>query len=711
MLESNADPDAFVRSLRSQIPTPVVSQQQSTTSFLLLRTSDTTYVVAVEHRFPLKDFENLTAGENTVVLALYRSPRAEPDSLRLATAAELPLTGQTVSVPVVQESFDGTLVVAERHPLTTGVIRVLPETVAAIGLLLTTVFTLFSWMMGRRRGLLRQLTSEKARLDLVIAEHPRTLGELEANLERYRRILDSSPDIIVLLTLDSGRVTILNRQDLLGHDSASFNLIGLAKILAADALVGFAEAMDTVCRNPDRTIESEARVRNANDEWEWIRYRLAAIPEPNRKEPNHIVAVITKITEIKKAAEKQAQLEHQLRQAQRLEALGQLAGGVAHDLNNVLAAIMSLAELVGLEPQSEQATTDLAEVKQTTRRGAALVRQLLIFARHDLPSRAAIDLNAVVSGFEHLLHRTLSQSIGVEVQLTPNLPAILGDPSEIEQVLLNLAINARDAMAGGGLLRIETTLVWLDEIYAETHADVTCGPYVRLLVADTGSGMSPEVQARIFDPFYTTKPVGQGTGLGLATVYGILTQQGGHIDVYSEQGHGTAFKLYFPIADREAAVASHRPKEVIRRGDGRRVLLVEDEDVIRAATARILVGHGYEVVTAANGPSAAAIALTQHFDLAVVDIVMPGGMSGRDVVAKLRNNQPDLAALYMSGYSEEFMAAGNTERGGGTGGVLLLEKPFQAEELLRLADRALADRALVDSEPANGVGVDGRLPV
>ena len=342
-----------------------------------------------------------------------------------------------------------------------------------------------------------------------------------------------------------------------------------------------------------------------------------------------------------------------------------------------------LVDGIGLITQQSRA--DVNEIKKSSRRGADLVRQLLVFARRDPAQPAPVDLNEIVTGVQSLLARTLSQAIELEVSLAANLPPVLADPASLEQVLLNLAVNARDAMEGHGQLTLETSLVWLDDRYAETRPGVAAGPFVRLMVTDDGCGMTQEVQARIFDPFFTTKAIGDGTGLGLATVYGIVIQLGGHIDVYSEPGRGTAFKLYLPLEPVAGGPAAAVPPQPLRSGFGQTIWLVEDEETLRRSTERLLRHHGYEVTVAADGPSAVALGQQRHFDLALVDMVMPGGLSGRDVVSRLRERDPHLPAVFVSGYSEAVMA----RHGALDTASVLLEKPFAAEDLLRLVAEAL----------------------
>jgi PAS domain S-box-containing protein len=347
-------------------------------------------------------------------------------------------------------------------------------------------------------------------------------------------------------------------------------------------------------------------------------------------------------------------LEGQLLQAQKMEAIGRLAGGIAHDFNNMLTAVMSYSDLllqdltVG-DPRRE----DVAEIASAARRAAGLTRQLLAFSRQQVLQAWPLDLNTTVVEIQKLLGRLIGADVEVQTHLEPRLGIVKADPGQIEQVLMNLAVNARDAMADGGRLIIETANVMLDDAYVRTHPVTAPGEYVRLTVSDTGSGMSPETQARIFEPFFTTKERGKGTGLGLSTVYGIVKQSGGCVWVYSEPGSGTTFKIYLPRVD--AVPAEVAPPE--RRASGHQgsevILLVEDDAAVRTVVARILRAGGYAVVEAANGAQALRICENPAIglDLIITDIVMPE-MGGREFARLLRELRPDSRMLFMSGYTE-----------------------------------------------------------
>jgi PAS domain S-box-containing protein len=371
-------------------------------------------------------------------------------------------------------------------------------------------------------------------------------------------------------------------------------------------------------------------------------------------------------------------LEAALHQAQKLETVGQLAGGVAHDFNNLLAVILHSSEFALSTLDGHPAAEEVQEIRAAADRAAALTRQLLVFSRREIPQPQLLDLNSVVASVDRLLSRTIGEHIVLEPVLDPTAPSVLADPNHLEQVLLNLAVNARDAMPDGGTLRIETSTVTIDEEYARVHADVQAGEYVRLAVSDTGRGMPEEVRERAFEPFFTTKPKGTGTGLGLATTYGIVKQIGGHIEIYSEVATGTAVKVYLPIA---AGQATERPRDepvAVRPGGGERILVVEDEEAVRRIAERILGGHGYEVISAARPEQ--ALEQAANVDLVLTDIVMPG-MSGVTLVERLREDVERLPAIFMSGYTDR---PGALPRD-----AAFLSKPFSRHELLEQVARAL----------------------
>ncbi|QJW94675.1 PAS domain S-box protein [Frigoriglobus tundricola] len=389
-------------------------------------------------------------------------------------------------------------------------------------------------------------------------------------------------------------------------------------------------------------------------------------------------------------------LEDQFRQAQKMEAVGQLAAGVAHDFNNLLTIINGYSDLLlqGLAAD-DPARNLVAEILKAGERSAGLTRQLLAFSRQQVLAPRVLDINAVVTDTEKMLRRLIGEDVRLTTTLAPDLWAVRADPGQVEQVLMNLAVNARDAMPRGGRLTIETRNVDLDGAYARTNPDARAGPHVLLSVMDTGVGMTPEVQAKIFEPFFTTKGPGKGTGLGLATVYGVVKQSGGHVGVYSEVGVGTAFKVYLPRAERAPGESpSHSGLRAAPRGT-ETVLLVEDEDGVRALTRRVLTGSGYTVIEAADGDEAVRLATVHEgpIHLLVTDVVMPGP-GGRVVAERVAELHPGIRVLFVSGYTDDAVIRHGVLREG----VNFLQKPF-APILLAFKVREALDAPSGNRQP------------
>lgn len=381
----------------------------------------------------------------------------------------------------------------------------------------------------------------------------------------------------------------------------------------------------------------------------------------------------------------QQSLEDQLRQSQKMEAVGRLAGGIAHDFNNILTAIqMSSSFLLADLPETDERRGDAVEIMKAADRAAALTRQLLTFSRRQALNPRLVLLNDVISGLDGMLRRVVPENIEVGTSLQPQLHGVRADPGQLEQVILNLAINAADAMPEGGRLDLRTSNTRVDSAFSAAHLGVSPGSYVCLTVSDTGHGMDKETVEKIFDPFFTTKPVGKGTGLGLATVHGIVAQSGGKIWVYSEPGHGTTFKIYLPMSEG-AVTAPILPAVRQIAAPTETLLLVEDEEATREAVHRSLTRAGYKVLVATNGAEALRIVNANGAEIALVlsDTMMPE-MGGLELARQLREKRPEIAVLMMSGYTEAAPARGFP-------GVDLpfIEKPFTAADLLTAIDAVL----------------------
>jgi PAS domain S-box-containing protein len=395
-------------------------------------------------------------------------------------------------------------------------------------------------------------------------------------------------------------------------------------------------------------------------------------------------------------------MEEQLRQAQKMDAVGQLAGGVAHDFNNLLTVITSYGQfLLNALPEQDPRRSDAHQITQAAARAASLTRQLLAFSRRQVLQPQVLDLNDVIGDMERLLRRVISEDIALVTQFESGIGAVKADRGQIEQVVMNLVVNARDAMPNGGVLAISTRLVHLDAAYARRHAGVNAGKHVVFSVRDTGVGMDAATQQRIFEPFFTTKAKGKGTGLGLSTVYGIVRQSGGHIEVRSSPGRGTTFDIILPqVAAAMPAKAEHAIGPVLPRGS-ETVLIVEDEDAVRHIVRRVLEAQGYEIVEARDGNDALRICAHRgdRIDLVLSDVIMPG-MGGRELSRALATTRPTLPILFMSGYNEEGELA-DADLGLGPA---VLAKPFTSETLARHVREAL-DRRPTSRPPATGAQI------
>jgi two-component system, cell cycle sensor histidine kinase and response regulator CckA len=411
----------------------------------------------------------------------------------------------------------------------------------------------------------------------------------------------------------------------------------------------------------------------------WFELRLQPVPEG-------VCILSLDVTAAKQTALALVRSEEQLRQSQKMEAIGRLAGGVAHDFNNLLSVVLSYAQLLLAEPEASEAMrADLEEIRKAGERGAELTARLLTFSRQQLVEQRVLDLNEIVGNMKKLLRTLTGEDVELRILPGKELGMIKADPGQIEQVVMNLVVNARDAMPNGGTITIETQNLELDFEYTAHHLGVAPGRYVMLAVSDTGTGIDKVTQERMFEPFFTTKARGKGTGLGLSTVFGIVQQSGGSIWAYSELGQGATFKVYLPRCEQtEHTLIPPLPAVGVRGSET--ILLVEDEQPVRAVASGILARHGYQVLEAGSGDEAlrASQAHPGAIDLLLTDVVMPR-MSGRELSERLMALRPQLKVLYMSGYTDDAILQHRVLESG----VLLLQKPLRPNTLLKRVREAL----------------------
>ena len=500
--------------------------------------------------------------------------------------------------------------------------------------------------------------------------------ELARHQNLLRQIIDANPSLIFVKDWE-GRFVLVNR--------ATAGIYGTT----VEALIGKTDAdfnpnkeeVEHFLRD-DREVMTSGRAKNiaeepvtnaATGETRWFQTTKVPLRQADGDVPK-LLGVATEITERKR-------LEEQLLQSQKMEAVGQLAGGVAHDFNNILTAIVGYADLLATEfAPNDRRLEDLEEIRKSARRAAALTRQLLAFSRKQVLEPRVLDVNEVVQNMDKMLRSLISESIRLETHYAANLFSARADPNQIEQVVMNLAINARDAMPEGGTLTIETANATLDEDYALRHISVMPGEYVMLAVSDTGCGMDEDTKSRIFEPFFTTKEQGTGTGLGLSTVYGIVKQHGGNIWLYSEPGKGSTFKVYLPAVQEQPEVVRKSAPHAMPKSGGETVLVVEDDEQLRRLAHRALAAQGYDVLEADRGSTAIDIARRHRgkIDLLLTDVVIPD-TNGRKLADHLRASRPGLRVLFMSGYPDGAMG----HNGMLETGVAYVAKPFTTEAITR----------------------------
>jgi len=533
---------------------------------------------------------------------------------------------------------------------------------------------------------IRDVTDRKRIEDELVRANEELGRRKDRQLWEYQNrlalVVDSSHDAIIAKNLD-GVITNWNKgaERIYGYKAEEVIGRPIALLAPADRRDEIVNIINDI--RAGRQVEHFETVRITKD---GKHLNVSISVSPIREEGGEIVGASTIARDV--TAQKKA--EDQLRQAQKMEAVGRLAGGVAHDFNNILGIITSCTELLRPKMGDDALTAELAGyIRDACKRGATLTRQLLAFSRKQPVQARVLELNERMQDVCKLLRPLMGDD--VSVVFIPRSPSafVEVDPGQLDQIVLNLAVNARDAMPQGGKFVMETDTADFDEAFVREHPPMKAGRYVMIAVSDNGIGMDEATRSRIFEPFFTTKEVGKGTGLGLATVYGIVKQSGGHIWVYSELGHGTSFKVFLPCADEKAGMARAVEEEMaFPRGEGITVLLVEDDQIMRRLTRRMLEEQGYSVVDAENGKAALQEAATYSgvIDLVLTDVVMPG-VSGPELVLHLMKSHPETKFVYMSGYTGELVADHGLRED-----VPLLEKPFTRTALLTTIQTVLRER-------------------
>ncbi len=527
---------------------------------------------------------------------------------------------------------------------------------------------------------------------LDVTKQRRAQQALKDSERRYRLLAENFTDVIWIIDLDLrlGYVSP-SIQSLTGFSFAEYKLLSV-ECMMRPASAELARnrlreelALEKGKADPARPIILELELCRKDGSTVWTEVKASFLRDAQGR-PKGVLGVTRDITQRRK-------LEEQLQQAQKMEVVGRLAGGVAHDFNNLLTAILGYCELLlDTLPAAGPTHQDVGEIKKAGEQAALLTRQLLAFSRRQVLQPKSLHLNRVVENLGKMLKRVIGEDIELSIVPGANLGRVMADPGQIEQVILNLAVNARDAMPQGGRLTIETAKVDLDEAYAGLHVQVQPGNYVLLSVTDTGCGMDAETRTHIFEPFFTTKELGKGTGLGLSMVYGIVRQSGGHIWVYSEPGQGTTFKIYLPRVEVQVPSSQGVQAPEVSCDGGETILLVEDEDLVRQIARRILQKHGYTILEARDGNEALHL-LEEHqgpVDLMLTDLVMPG-LGGLELARRLITRRPNLKVLFMSGYAENGIA----DKAPSGQELAYIQKPFAAQVLAREVRKVL-DASLPD---------------
>ncbi len=529
-----------------------------------------------------------------------------------------------------------------------------------------------------------ELEERTRQLEAEVEDRRRTEARLGESELRYRLLFHGNPHPMWVYSRDSLRFLAVNEAAvaLYGYAEAEFLQMTIRDIRPPEDV----PALTSFIASTEPQASTAGEWRHRRKDGSTIDVAISSHPLPFGGSDAMLV-LAQDVTGRK-------HLEAQLRQAQKMEAVGQLAGGVAHDFNNLLTAILGYSQLLrsrlSADPRSEL-VGHAVEIEKAGMRAAGLTRQLLAFSRQQVLQPKVLDLNEAILDMDKMLRRLLNADIELQTVPAPVLSRVKADPGQIEQVILNLVVNARDAMPDGGQLTIETANVYLDGSQLRGREDLTPGPFVMLAISDNGVGMDESVRARIFEPFYTTKEVGRGTGLGLSTVHGIVKQSGGHIEAYSELGKGTTFKVYLPEVDAPLDNQRTGPRDLAVRGGTETILVVEDDEIVRTMIVRTLREAGYHVLEAMRRDEALAICRTFRedrvpVDLMLSDVVMPG-MSIAELAAELRSLQPDLKVVYMSGYTDKSV----TRQGLLDSADSFIQKPFAGPTLLATLRTVLDD--------------------
>ncbi|MBV9217763.1 MAG: PAS domain S-box protein [Acidobacteria bacterium] len=503
--------------------------------------------------------------------------------------------------------------------------------------------------------------------------------EGEERIRQQAALIDTASDAIFVCDL---------KQNILSWNKGAERIYGWS----SDEVVG-RDLRDVLYHGKTEEVDVGANIVLEKGEWnsETTHRTRAGLPvvierrwtlvKNEEGEPDHILIINTDITERKSA-------EEQLLRAQRMESIGTLAGGIAHDMNNILSPILMAVDMFESESADERSLRWLSMIRENAARGAELIKQVLTFARGMAGERITVQIKHIIKDLVAVLKETFPKSISMKFDVEPDLWTISADPTQIHQILMNLCINARDAMSQGGTLSLSARNIHLDENYARMHIDADPGPYVLITVIDTGTGMSKDVRQRIFDPFFTTKSVGEGTGLGLSTALTLVKSHGGFINVYSEENKGTQFSIYFPSAEAVEGTTAGRPEDAPPTGGGETVLVVDDEENIQLIVQATLEKHGYEVLTASDGTDALAVYAQNGggISLVLTDMAMPY-MDGIAMARALRKIDPDVQIIAMSGLMSPEQIAELTSLGIET----YLSKPFTADQLLTAVADTLSE--------------------